>query len=301
MVLGGILRGAETVARLVTGGTARLARTAREGVSRLRIIPAPDKGVPINKVIAGAPMSKIPQTTLTSSLPAGTKPILVRSSRVTRLTPVSKGGRRLQTIPKPKGLTTGQKIGIGLGVGTPVAGFAIEELTGTGGARAGGAVGVASGLLSSGKVGKIRKIGGAIGGGIGGLFGGDIGADISEGQAQAGITADAGLTEGDDAPRSRSTPRKSSKPRKKSTKKRTARKRMRKSVRHPRGCGCRMCKPEKAHKATVHRGLDKFHKHGKKGVSLKMIRAMIDSPKTPEHLKKVWRKKLREKSRHIHG
>jgi len=55
--------------------------------------------------------------------------------------------------------------------------------------------------------------------------------------------------------------------------------------------------PRKTHKHRVLSGLDRVHRKGKKGISLKAIRASIASPKTPEPLKRGLRKLLRKKSR----
>lgn len=55
----------------------------------------------------------------------------------------------------------------------------------------------------------------------------------------------------------------------------------------------------RAHKATIRGALDIAHKVGKKGISLKTIRASIASPRTPEQLKRGLRKLLRKKSAHI--
>jgi len=55
--------------------------------------------------------------------------------------------------------------------------------------------------------------------------------------------------------------------------------------------------PRKTHKHRVRSGLDRVHRKGRKGISLKAIRASIASPNTPEPLKRGLRKLLRKKSR----
>lgn len=55
--------------------------------------------------------------------------------------------------------------------------------------------------------------------------------------------------------------------------------------------------PRRTHKHRVTSGLDRVHRKGKKGISLKAIRASIASPKTPLPLKRGLRKLLRKRTR----
>jgi len=254
----------------------------------------------ISKVIARSPVSKIPQRVLGRN--AGS-PVL--QSRVasnlprSRVTRVVKGGRQSRL---------GRLVTPAIIVGSLGAGTVVDALTGTSGSTAGAIVG---GLTPGGRIKKIATAG------IGAISGGQ-GADIAEihNLGVANVDQPGGLLgvgEQANDPLSNSiiggssllpggttttTRRKTSTRRKKSSTKRS--KEATKHVHHKRKVHHHHHKKEEPHKATVTKGLDKVHKTGKKGVSLKMIRAMLKSPNTPPQLKKYWAKKLREKSKHSH-